>query len=138
MSKRTDQEKGGVTHQGGENLAQAEEPKSVKIARMGVKDDEDIMLLYSTLVGDVMTGQVSQRTASVVVRAVSSMVRLQEMRHRYGYLQNNAAGVTGRMRLLVGKEADHDPKCGDLHQQRDRLLKEIARISSEIAKAEQV
>lgn len=69
----------------GKALAPVEEtPKSIAIAARGIRDDQDAAEYLSALIGDVMTQAVPVRTANTGVNAMGKLLKLVEMRQKYG------------------------------------------------------
>lgn len=68
----------------GAPLAPAEVPRSVSIASSGIRDDQDAAEFLSAVIGDVMTQSVSVRIANTSVNALGKLLKLVDMRHRYG------------------------------------------------------
>lgn len=65
-----------------------EAPRSVEIASSGIRDDHQAAEYLSALIGDVMTDRVSVRIANTGVNAMGKLLKLVEMRQKYGQPEN--------------------------------------------------
>ena len=74
-------------------------PQSLAIAAQGVTTGEDFALLMSALMGDILAGRVDANTGNAVCRAGDKLLKVVEMRYRYGKQQ---AQETPQAFRLVG------------------------------------
>lgn len=58
--------------------------KSLDIARAGIQTDVQFAGFMSALIGDVMDGSVGVEVASAACRAGQNLLKIVEMRYRYG------------------------------------------------------
>jgi hypothetical protein len=68
----------------GKALAALETPKSVQIAAEGIRDDRQAAEFLSALIGYVLTQSVTVRTANTAVNGMGKLLKLVEMRQKYG------------------------------------------------------
>ena len=59
-------------------------PRSVTIARRGIRSTGDGLAYYSALAADVMDDTVKPGKANAAMRAVEGMAKLFELQHKYG------------------------------------------------------
>ena len=68
-------------------------PQSLAIAAQGVTTGEDFALLMSALMGDILAGRVDANTGNAVCRAGDKLLKVVEMRYRYGKQQAETSAV---------------------------------------------
>jgi len=61
-----------------------EPPNCLVISERGIKTDRDFAQFMSAVMGDVIAGRLSTTKATTATRAGAAMLKVIEMRHRYG------------------------------------------------------
>ena len=95
--------------------------RSVQIASSGICTDRDAADFLSALIGDVMSGAVPTRVASTSVNAMGKLLKVVEMRHKYGNPEDQSRV------LELTREAD--PRAS----KRQQLLRELAALDASSA-----
>lgn len=104
----------------GAAVAPIQIPRSIQIASSGICTDRQAGEWLSALIGDVMTEVVPTRIAGTCVNAMGKMLKLVEMRHKYG--QPEAQGKD--LRLIPEPN-----NCDDAREnKRKALLRELAAL----------
>ena len=99
----------------------AAEPKSVGIASRGIRTDRDAAEYLSALIGDVMTQTVPTRVASTGVNAMGKLLKVVEMRHKYG----NPEDQSRTLQLLDDRQTAEEKR---LREEEDQTLARAAEI----------
>lgn len=68
-----------------ENIPAVQEaPNCLAISERGIKTDRDFAQFMSAVMGDVIAGRLSTTKATTATRAGAALLKVIEMRHRYG------------------------------------------------------
>ena len=59
-------------------------PNCLAISERGIRTDRDFAQFMSAVMGDVIAGRLSTTKATTATRAGAAMLKVIEMRHRYG------------------------------------------------------
>lgn len=73
----------GKEHDDG-NKSLTTKPRSLEIAEKGIRTGQDFAGLMSNLMSDLIAGRVSAQTANAVCNAGGKLLKVVEMRHKYG------------------------------------------------------
>ena len=72
-------------HSNDQGIDQRQEaPNCLAISERGIRTDRDFAQFMSAVMGDVIAGRLSTATATTATRAGVAMLKVIEMRHRYG------------------------------------------------------
>lgn len=105
-------------------------PKSVKIASSGITTDQDAASFLSALIGDTLTNKVPVREANATINAMGKMLKLVELRHRYGSADGNGGSLKLVEELEPVPETEQD-RCKRIRK--EELLRELAALEGETA-----
>lgn len=76
--------KSTVAPMGDENAPEGPTPRSVQIASRGIRTADDAANFQSALLGDVMTGSVTEKRSNAACNAMGKLLKIVDMKHRYG------------------------------------------------------
>lgn len=83
-------------------MAKHTESQSVQIARGGITTSLQFCNLMSALITDLLIGKVTPQVANAVANAGGKMLKIIELEHRYGTVEN---GSSRKMLKLVRSAA---------------------------------
>ena len=77
-------------------------PQSLSVANAGVKTGTDFANLMSNLMSDLISGRVTPQVGNAVCNAGGKLLKVVEMKHKYGVAPNSIAAQPDLM-LAEGK-----------------------------------
>jgi hypothetical protein len=81
-----------------ERNAERAEPRSLEIAKKGIRTGGDFALMMSSLMSDLIEGNVTPQVGNATVNAGGKLLKVVELQLKYG--RSNADGTKQRMDLL--------------------------------------
>ena len=87
-----------ATHNGAVSASSVRvRPKSMEVARQGIRDGADFANFMSALIGDIVSGRINPVMANAACNAGGKLLKVVEMEHKYG----SDANPTKRKSLVL-------------------------------------
>lgn len=77
------------------------QPRSLNIAARGIVTADDMAQLMSALMSDLIEGRISPMVGNATCNASGKLLKVVEMRFKYGIQPGDAANPTARQPVLV-------------------------------------
>ncbi len=114
-----------VASVGGKDAPEIEAAQSAAIASRGIRTADDAANFLSALIGDVMTGDVREKTANSACNAMGKLLKVVDMKHRFAG-EPNADGGPKPLKL-----ADPTDSRRSLEMtRRQQLQRELAELDA--------
>lgn len=98
-------------------------PRSVQIASRGIRTADDGANFQAALIGDIMTGDVKEKTANAACNAMGKLLKIVDMQQRY----SNTPGEQPKPLILADP---NDTSRAGVEAKRAKLRAELAELDA--------